>query len=69
MSLWKKSLALGATGTLTVALLPVLAFADTEQAIPQGTGPAVLQQANYFGDLPFPSSGNSSVQSPMKSKR
>lgn len=42
-----------AAGTLLLGAAPSLASAHTSkvQSIPQGTGSAVLQNANYFGDL------------------
>ncbi|MFC7391695.1 S53 family peptidase [Scopulibacillus cellulosilyticus] len=48
-----KVLSVVAAGTLLLGAVPSIASADTPkvQSIPQGTGPAVLQNANYFGDL------------------
>lgn len=45
-------MAIAAVGTLASVMAPAVAFADTtsSQAIPQGVGPGVLQQASYFGD-------------------
>lgn len=56
LNLKKKVVSLAAATTLMLGSLPAFASADGNQSsnvsIPQGTGQAVLDNANYFGDLP-----------------
>lgn len=53
MSIKKNILSIVTAGALVLGMIPGFASADgaSTQAIPQGTGEAILQNASYFGDL------------------